>query len=96
MARQDILNTLQMLKPELKARYKVERIALFGSFVRGQEQQASDIDVLVDFADDASLLDLVGLGIFLEEKLGRHVDVVPRRSLREELREAVLKEMVEV
>ncbi len=45
----------------------------------------SDIDVLVDFQEDADLLDLVGLGLFLEERLGRRVDVVPRKALRKEI-----------
>jgi predicted nucleotidyltransferase len=54
----------------------------------------SDIDVLVDFQEDADLLDLVGLGLFLEEHLGRKVDVVPRKALRKEIRDSVLHEVV--
>ena len=51
---------------------------------------------LVDFAEGASLFDLVHVKQFLEEKLGRPVDVVPRESLHEDLREGVSREMVEV
>ena len=53
----------------------------------------SDIDLLVDFEDGADLLDFVGLGLFLEERLHRKVDVVPKNALREELREQVLQEV---
>jgi predicted nucleotidyltransferase len=58
------------------------------------KSETSDIDVLVDFGDDASLFDLVRLVLFLEEKCHRKVDVIPKESLRAELREAVLQEMV--
>lgn len=74
--------------------HKVRQIALFGSFVRGDQTQESDIDVLVDFEDNASFFDLIRVGDFLEEKLHRKVDVVPKESLREEIRDSVLKDMV--
>lgn len=47
----------------------------------------------MDLPDEADLLDLIGLGQFLEERLNHKVDVVPKRSLREEIREHVLKEV---
>ena len=94
--RQEIFEKLKALKPELEAHYKVKRIALFGSCVRGEAHEGSDIDVLVDFVEGASLFDLVHVKQFLEEKLGRPVDVVPRESLHEDLREGVSREMVEV
>lgn len=90
----DILRTLEPLRPKLQSHYKVKEISLFGSFVRGQQTDASDVDVLVDFAPDATFFDLVRLADFLEETLQRHVDVIPKESLRPELREAVLHERV--
>jgi predicted nucleotidyltransferase len=90
----DILVKLGALKPEMAARYKVREIGLFGSFVRGEQGGASDVDVLVDFEERADLFDLVGLALFLEEELQREVDVVPKRALRAELRETVLQEAV--
>jgi predicted nucleotidyltransferase len=56
---------LRALKPELAAQYKVQGIALFGSFAREEQDEASDIDVLVDFEEGADLFDLVGLALFL-------------------------------
>jgi len=82
------------LKPKIMKRYKAKQIELFGSIVRGEQSGASDIDLLVEFEEGADLLDLTGLAIFLEEKLGRKVDVVPKRALREELRQSVLREAV--
>ena len=94
MNTEDLLVKLGALKPEVAARYRVREIGLFGSFVREEQGGASDIDVLVDFEEGADLFDLVGLALFLEEKLQREVDVVPKRALRAELRETVLQEVV--
>lgn len=90
----EIIKSIKALRGELNKKYKVREIGVFGSVVRGDQKQASDIDVLVDFEESADLFDLVGLGLFLEEKLGQKVDVVPRRALRKELRDSVLKEVV--
>ena len=94
MNKEDILVKLGVLKPEMATRYKVREIGLFGSFVRREQDGASDVDVLVDFEEGADLFDLVGLALFLEEELQREVDVVPKRALRTELRETVLREVV--
>jgi predicted nucleotidyltransferase len=92
----DLLAKLRELKPQAAASYKVREIGLFGSFARGQQEADSDIDVLVDFDDSADLFDLTGLALCLEEQLQRKVDVVPKRALREELRESVLREVLVV
>jgi len=93
-SKEDIFSTLRTLTPEMAARYKVKEIGLFGSSARREEEEESDIDLLVDFCEEASLFDLVGLALFLEERLGRKVDVVPKDSLRAEIRESVLREVV--
>jgi len=87
-----ILRAIKRLKPEIQRRFKVKEIGLFGSVVRGEVNDDSDIDILVDFEGDASLFELVGLALFLEERLKRKVDVVSKRALREEIREPVLRE----
>jgi len=94
MNTEQLLMRLRGLKPEIAERYRVKGIGLFGSFVRGEQGGAGDIDVLVEFEEEADLFDLVGLALFLEEKLQREVDVVPRRALRAELRESVFREVV--
>ncbi len=97
MSRDDvehILAKLRALKPEIAARYRVRELGVFGSFSRGEQGEASDIDLLVDFEEGADLLDLVGLAQFLEEQFHRPIDVVPKRALRAEIRKAVLEEVV--
>jgi predicted nucleotidyltransferase len=91
--KEEIIQTIKTLHEEL-GKYKVREIGVFGSVVRGEQKQESDIDVLVDFEENADLFDLVGLGLFLEEKLGRKVDVAPKRALRKEIRDSVLREFV--
>jgi uncharacterized protein len=92
----DLLARLRSLKPQVKARYKAKEIGIFGSFVRAEQNDDSDIDVLVEFEEGADLFDLTGLALYLEEQLQRKVDVVPKRALREELRESVLRQVVAV
>ncbi len=91
---ENLLMTLRALKHEIATRYKARDIGLFGSFVRGEQREISDIDVLVEFEEGADLFDLVGLALFLEEKLHRKVDVVSKSALRAELRDSVLQEVV--
>ena len=94
MNTQDLVIKLKELRPMIAARYKAKEIGLFGSFVRGEQSATSDIDVLVEFEEEADLFDLVGLALRLEEELQRKVDVIPKRALREELRESVLQQVV--
>ena len=91
---ENLLSALKTLKTEAASRYKAEMIGLFGSFVRGEQRETSDIDILADFDEEADLFDLVGLSQFLEEKLHRKVDIVSRNALRTELCESVFREIV--
>lgn len=92
----DLLAKLRELKHEIVTLYKAREIGLFGSFVREEQDAGSDIDLLVEFDEEADLFDLVGLALFLEEKLQRKVDVVPKSALRAEIRDSVLREVVTV
>lgn len=79
--------------PVLK-RHDVVRAALFGSFVRGEAKKGSDIDILVEFKGEKSLLDLVALKLELEDLLRREVDVVEYSTIHPLLKERILKEQV--
>jgi predicted nucleotidyltransferase len=94
MNAEDVLATLRALKPDIAERYKVRSIGLFGSFVRGEQMTDSDIDLLAEFEEDADLFDLIGLALYLEEIFQRRVDVVPKGSLRAELRDTVLQQAI--
>jgi predicted nucleotidyltransferase len=75
-------------------RHGVSRAALFGSFARREMKESSDIDILVDLADDMSLLDLVALKLDLEEAVGREVDLVEYSTIHPLLRDQILREQV--
>ena len=77
--------------PLLK-RYGVRRASLFGSVARAEDSPDSDIDILVELPDSASLLELAGLKIELEEALHRQVDVLTYDSLHPLLRDSILSE----
>jgi len=80
--------------PILK-RYGVKRAAVFGSLVRGEDTETSDIDILVDIATkDMSLLDFVGLKIEIEESLGRKVDLVEYGAIKPLIKDRILNEQV--
>jgi len=90
-----LVQLLRRLRGEVERRFRARIEGVFGSWVRGEETEESDIDVLVEFLDGATLFEFVGLSQFLQGKLmGRDVDVVPRDALREELRERILSEVV--
>ena len=70
----------------------VKRASLFGSVVRGELTDESDIDILVEFKGRKSLLDLVGLKLELEEMLKRKVDILTYNSLHPLLKDRILRE----
>lgn len=94
MNKEEIIKILEEVGEEVKQKYKAEIKGIFGSYVRGEEKEDSDVDVLVDFEEGADLFDFVGTALFLEDKLHRKVDVVTERSLRKEIKPYVLKEIV--
>lgn len=89
---EEIRAIIRQHQPELRERYGVTVAGLFGSYVRGDQRPDSDLDVLVDIVRPISLFELVGAEIYLEELLQIDVDIVPQRTLREELRDSILAE----
>ena len=80
----------------IAARHGARNVRVFGSVARGEADEASDIDFLVEMEPGRSLLDLGGLQVELESLLGRPVDVVTVRGLKARIRNVVLHEAVPV
>jgi uncharacterized protein len=93
MQRDDVLSILTEHRTELAER-GVASLALFGSVARDDASPASDIDLLVEFDRPVGLFELVEIKHFLEKLLGRSVDLVPRDSLKRQLRERILNEAI--
>ena len=96
MNRQEILDLLSRHKPELARRYGVRDLALFGSSARDTAREDSDIDILVSFDGPATSCRYFGVQFYLEDLLGRSVDLVSDKALRSELRPCVEREAMHV
>jgi hypothetical protein len=89
-----IKDTLQKLKPELKRRYNVSSIGLFGSVVRDDFSPSnSDVDIIVDFSKPIGI-EFVDLADFLESKIKQKVDLVSKKGIKEKYYKQILPEIV--
>lgn len=89
----DIIKTLKKHEKEIREKYKVKKIGVFGSYVRGDQEETSDIDVLVEFEKPIGW-EFFDIKEFLEEILGKDVDLVTVGALKPLLKDKVLKEVV--
>jgi len=94
----EIKEKLAKYKEDLRARFKVKELGIFGSYVKSVQKEGSDLDVLVEFEEDAklSLLDVVGLEFELSDLLGVKVDLVEKKTLKPYIGQRVLEEVVYV
>jgi len=92
----DLISRLRACSPELRDQFGVRQLRLFGSVARDAAGPESDVDLLVDFALPATARRFYGLQVFLEDLLGRSVDLVTERSLRAELRQTVERDAITI
>jgi len=76
------------------ARHGARNVRIFGSVARGEADDESDIDLLVEMDPDRSLMDHAALWLALQDLLGRKVDVVSDRGIKPRIRDRVLREAV--
>ncbi|MBX3617510.1 MAG: nucleotidyltransferase family protein [Nitrosomonas sp.] len=96
MNRQQVLDTLRTLKPDLIERFGVTRLALFGSTARDEAKENSDIDIVIAFDGPATSKKYFGVQFLLEDQLGRPVDLVTEKALRPELKPFIEREAIDV
>lgn len=77
-------------------RHGIKRAGIFGSVVRGEATPESDVDILVELDELASLLDFIGIKLELEDVLGKPVDLVEYVAIRPRLRAHILREEVPI
>ena len=87
---EEIKDLLIKHKEKIKKKYKVKEIGVFGSYIKGEQKEKSDLDILVEFEEPVSLLELVRVENYLSELLGIKVDLVPKKDVRPELKERIL------
>lgn len=90
----EIKNILDEHREELKGKYKITEIGVFGSYVRGEQKNRSDVDLLAQFGEPISLLGLVAAENYISDLLRMKVDLVPKEDVRPELKDRILKEVV--
>ena len=93
---EEIEKILAEHKEELYQKYKIKEIGIFGSFVRGEEDKESDVDIVVEFEEVPGLIKFIEIEEYLSKLLGRKVDLVRKPAIREELKDKILKEVVYV
>ena len=94
---EEIKGILAEHKEELRERFRVREIGVFGSYVRGeQKKRSSDIDILVEFEEPIGIFEFMDLEEYLSHLLGRKVDLVSRKALKPRIGEYILKEVVYV
>ena len=96
MNRQAILDRLNAEAPALKRKYAVKSLAVFGSMARGDDHEGSDVDILVTFEGPATFDDFFDLKFYLEDTLGRSIDLVTPKALRPEMRPRIERECIDV
>jgi predicted nucleotidyltransferase len=90
------IKKLQELLPELKMKYPIKYLGVFGSYVRGEQSASSDLDILVEFNGSITLLGYSRLENELSDKLGIKVDLVSKTALKPRIGKHILSEVVEV
>lgn len=93
---EDVVLQLQVLKPTLKKRFKVQTIDIFGSYAREEQTVKSDLDILVTYSGAVSLFTIYDLKQYLRRKLHLKVDVISKEFLNKYIKDQVLKEAVAV
>ena len=90
----EIKETLKKHKGELRQRFRVKEIGVFGSYVKGEQKKKSDIDILVEFEEPIGLFAFMDLEENLSTLLGTKVDLVSKKALKPRIGEHILKEVV--
>lgn len=93
MGKKEIIKIIRNSKPEMESLYGVQRLGLFGSYVREKQSKRSDIDILVTFNRDIDLFDFLDLREYLESRLSFKVDLVMESALKPAIGKRILSEV---
>jgi predicted nucleotidyltransferase len=91
-----LVEQLRVRLPELRERYGVRSLGIFGSYVRDEQRAASDLDVLVEYERTPTLLEFVDLQYYLSDILGVKVDLVMKRALKPAIGRRILEQVITV
>jgi predicted nucleotidyltransferase len=92
LTKDQILSKLKELKPNLYIEYSVKEIGVFGSYVSGDASEDSDIDILIEL-DKPIGWKYFTLELYLEDKLGKKIDLVTKNALKDQIRNSILSQV---
>ena len=95
LTKEVIKKKLKDALPELRKKYPIEKLALFGSYARGDQTNASDIDILVEFNGEIGW-EFFDLADEIERILGHRVDLVSRKGIKPHYWEYIQEDVVDV
>lgn len=91
---EEVKITLAKHKEELRKKYNIKEIGVFGSLVRGEQKRKSDIDIIVEFNEIPDIFLLIDLEDYLKKLLHKKVDLIRKAAIRPELKDVILEEAV--
>jgi uncharacterized protein len=91
-----IIMKLRENKPVLEEKYNVKTLGVFGSYVRGEQKEGSDLDILVEFQEPVGLFKFMELEEFLGKNTGVKVDLVSKKALKPRIGKYILDEVINV
>ena len=93
---EEIRRILEAYREELRHEYHVKEIGIFGSYLRGEQKETSDVDILVEFERPIGLIEFVRLKNYLSDLLGSNVDLVMKKALKPRIGQRILGEVLYV
>jgi uncharacterized protein len=91
---ESIKRLLLQNKDELRQKFEVKTIGVFGSYVRGEQKLSSDVDILVEFQEPVGLFEFMKLENYLSDLLGVNVDLVSKKALKPHIGEHIMQEVI--
>ena len=92
----EIRDILNREKRTLREQFKIKELSIFGSFVRGESREGSDLDILVEFSGLVGFFEFLDLEEYLQNLLEVKIDLVSKKALKPKIGERILKEAVPV
>jgi len=92
----EIIRIVEKHKEELRRKYNVKEIGVFGSFVKGEARDESDVDILVEFEKPIGLFKFLELEEYLSNLIGRKVDLVSKKALKPHIGKHILEEVITI
>ena len=90
----EIRKKIASIKPQITDKYRVKNLFIFGSYATGEQNERSDLDLLVEFHETPDLLTFLEMEEFLSQRLQIPVDLVPKRKLKPRLRDSIRQEAI--